>query len=61
MAAGTLTILPEFLRVAGFDQWRLVIYPLVLIVIMLWRPFGLMGDREFWFLRDRRRGGGDAA
>lgn len=51
VAAGVLSILPEFLRVAGFDQWRLVIYPLLLIAIMLWRPSGLMGDREFAFLR----------
>jgi ABC-type branched-subunit amino acid transport system permease subunit len=40
------------LRVAGFDQWRLVVYPLLLIIIMLWRPSGLMGDREFKFLEN---------
>jgi branched-chain amino acid transport system permease protein len=52
IAAGSLTLLPEFLRVAGFDQWRLVVYPLLLIIIMLWRPSGLMGDREFKFLEN---------
>jgi branched-chain amino acid transport system permease protein len=46
-----LTVLPEFLRVVGFEQWRLVVYPLLLIALMLWWPSGLMGDREFAFLR----------
>jgi branched-chain amino acid transport system permease protein len=50
IAASTLTVLPEFLRVAGFGEWRLVFYPLLLIAIMLWRPSGLMGNREFPFL-----------
>jgi branched-chain amino acid transport system permease protein len=54
IAAGSLTLLPEFLRVAGFDQWRLVVYPLLLIIIMLWRPSGLMGDRELKFLENPR-------
>src|SRR5262245_8436067 len=54
VAAGALTALPEFLRVAGLDQWRLVVYPILLISIMLWRPSGLMGDREFRFLESRR-------
>jgi branched-chain amino acid transport system permease protein len=52
VSAGVLTVLPEFLRVVGFDQWRLVIYPVLLILIMLWRPSGLMGDSEFAFLRN---------
>lgn len=50
ISASSLTILPEFLRVVGFDQWRLVVYPLLLIALMLWWPAGLMGDREFPFL-----------
>ncbi len=54
VAAGGLTILPEFLRVLGLDQWRLVVYPLLLIAIMLRRPSGLMGDREFAFLAKPR-------
>lgn len=51
ISASALTILPEFLRVIGFEQWRLVVYPLLLIALMLWWPSGLMGDREFAFLR----------
>lgn len=55
VSAMALTVLPEYLRVAGFEYWRLVIYPLLLIAIMLWRPSGLMGDREFAFLRGPAR------
>ena len=51
ISASSLTVLPEFLRVAGFEQWRLVVYPLLLIALMVWWPSGLMGDREFSFLR----------
>lgn len=64
IAASSLTILPEFLRVVGFEQWRLVVYPLLLIVLMLWWPSGLMGNREFRFLGPAGRAlpeGADAA
>ncbi len=43
-----VTMMPEFLRV--FEQYRLVIFPLMLIVVMLVRPMGIMGYREFWHL-----------
>ncbi len=55
VSATALTMLPEVLRVAGFEQWRLVVYPLLLIGLMLWWPSGLMGDREFPFLAAPRR------
>jgi len=32
-------------------DWRLVIYPLLLIIVMLLRPKGLFGGHEFKFLR----------
>lgn len=44
-----------------FDVWRMIIMPLLLILIMLFRPRGLMGMREpRWFSppRDRQGGGG---
>lgn len=44
LAAILLTLLPEFLRSAS--EWRMVIYALLLIVIMIWRPQGIMGNRE---------------
>ena len=36
---------------AGFETWRFVVYPLVLIGMMLLRPEGLMGRYEIPFLR----------
>lgn len=35
----------------GFETWRYVVYPLILLIMMLVRPKGLMGDYEFPFLR----------
>lgn len=47
--AATLTVLPELLRT--FDQQfpglRMVIYSLLLILLMIFRPQGLLGRREF--------------
>lgn len=45
LAGFVLTYLQEFLRV--LNDYRLVIYPLLLIVMMLYKPTGLMGNREF--------------
>jgi branched-chain amino acid transport system permease protein len=36
---------------AGFETWRFVVYPLVLLLMMLLRPEGLMGRYELPFLR----------
>jgi len=40
-----LTFLPELLR--SFSNWRLVIYGAAVILIMITRPQGLMGGKEF--------------
>lgn len=45
-----LTYLQEFLRI--LQDYRLVIYPLILILIMLFKPTGLVGiveDIKIWF------------
>ena len=47
-----LTFLPEMLR--SFYEWRLVIYGAAVILIMITRPQGLMGGKEFnfkWFVK----------
>lgn len=44
IAAVVLTIIPELLR--GFAEYRMIIYPILLIVVMLYRPAGLMAGRE---------------
>jgi branched-chain amino acid transport system permease protein len=46
LAAVTLTAAPEILR--GIGEWRMVLYSLLLIVTMLLRPQGLLGQRELW-------------
>lgn len=51
LAATILTILPEALR--EFDQWRLIIYALLLIGMMLLRPQGLFGIHEIWDWRPK--------
>lgn len=35
----------------GFETWRFVVYPLLLLVMMLLRPQGLFGTFEFPYLR----------
>lgn len=64
MSALVLTALPEALRpLSNFASdhfhknidFRMVIYSLLLVVLMLTRPNGLFGKRELWqFLRRRR-------
>lgn len=44
LAAIVLTILPEVLR--DFSDYRMVIYSLALILLMIYRPKGLFGTRE---------------
>jgi branched-chain amino acid transport system permease protein len=46
IAAIILTLLPEWLR--GLDSYRMVIYSVLLIVMMIVRPKGLFGIREIW-------------
>ncbi len=48
VASVVLVALPEMLR--GLAEYRLVIYSLLLILMMLFRPSGLMGTREFSML-----------
>lgn len=44
LASILLTALPEVLRVVA--RWRLVIYGLAMVVIMLFKPDGLLGNKE---------------
>lgn len=44
LSAGVLTYLPEWLRF--LNDYRMVIYPIALIIIMLFRPQGIMGSKE---------------
>ena len=57
IGAVILTLLPEVLRLMGetISQWRMVIYSLLLIMLMLWRPQGIFGKKEFNVLALFRR------
>jgi hypothetical protein len=64
LGAIVITILPELLRKLPGDlySYRLVIYSALLILIMLTRPQGVMGAKEFslsWLKRAQRRPEGD--
>jgi branched-chain amino acid transport system permease protein len=53
LAAIILTVALEALR--EFQQYRMVVYAFLLIVLMLTRPQGLFGTRELWDLPLLRR------
>jgi branched-chain amino acid transport system permease protein len=53
LAAAILTVLPEVLR--DFDQYRLIVYAILLIGMMLLRPQGLFGIHEIWDFWPRRK------
>jgi branched-chain amino acid transport system permease protein len=48
LSAYVLTYLQEFLRF--FQDFRLIIYPVILIFVMLFRPQGLLGMKELSFV-----------
>ena len=45
LSATVLTILPEALR--AFADYRMVVYSIVLILVMIFRPQGLLGSYDF--------------
>ncbi len=49
LAATLLTLLPEMLRAA--NEWRMIIYSLLLILMMILRPQGILGNWEWKFVR----------
>ena len=49
LGATIYTVLLEVLR--PLQMWRMVLMPLVLVLLMIYRPRGIMGLREFrWFI-----------
>lgn len=45
ISAIVLTVIPEMLR--SFESYRMVVYSLLLIVVMVFKPSGLMGTYDF--------------
>ena len=64
ISASVLTLLPEMLRY--FNQYRMLVYSVILILVMLFKPTGLLGRYEIsipglarkclHFVRNRRSG-----
>jgi branched-chain amino acid transport system permease protein len=50
VGAGIFTVVPEGLRLVNLENWRMVMYPLILILVMRYKRDGIMGDRDFRFL-----------
>jgi branched-chain amino acid transport system permease protein len=46
VAAIGLTLMPEIFR--EFAEYRMIIYALALILVMILRPQGLFGIKELW-------------
>ncbi|HYF84050.1 MAG TPA: branched-chain amino acid ABC transporter permease [Clostridia bacterium] len=53
LSAIVLTVVPEFLRFLA--NWRIVIYALLLVVLMIKKPEGFYGGKEFGFLKLKKR------
>lgn len=47
IASCILVPLPELLRFGGGQEWRMVFYGLLVILVIIFKPSGLMGNKEF--------------
>jgi len=56
IGAIVLYILPEVLRYIGgtISEWRMTIFPIMLVLLMLARPEGLFGAREIFELKGQK-------
>ena len=46
LAALILVPLPEILRFEGFQAWRMVIYGLLVVIVIVFKPSGFLGTNE---------------
>ncbi|MDL2293615.1 branched-chain amino acid ABC transporter permease [Ruminococcaceae bacterium OttesenSCG-928-D13] len=46
LASLILVPLPEFLRTEAAQEWRMVLYGVLVVFVIIFRPSGFMGDRE---------------
>ena len=56
IAASILTAMPLVLQ--GLNEYRLIIYALILIIVMIFKPSGLMGTYDFSFSHILEKAGG---
>lgn len=54
LGAGVVTVLTQLLQPLG--TWRMVVLPLLLVFLMLFRPGGIMGYRDWTWLKPRGAG-----
>jgi len=54
LGAAIITFVMEYFR--AISQYRMLIYGLILVVVMVLRPEGLLGNREIWSFIPRPRG-----
>lgn len=55
VAAIGLTLMPELLRLMSLEDYQMLVFALILLIMVLVRPQGIMGKAEIWdlpFLRD---------
>jgi branched-chain amino acid transport system permease protein len=55
LAAILLTLLPEVLRLFSLEAYQMLVFSGLLLVMVLVRPQGLLGQRELWDLPGLRR------
>ena len=48
LGSASITLIMEYFR--DISQYRMLIYGVLLVVIMVFRPEGLLGSREVWQL-----------
>lgn len=48
LGSASITLIMEYFR--DISQYRMLIYGVLLVVIMVFRPEGLLGSREIWQL-----------
>ena len=46
IAGAVLIPLPEFLRFGSAQEWRMVLYGLLVVITIIFRPTGLVGGKE---------------
>jgi branched-chain amino acid transport system permease protein len=47
IASLILIPLPEVLRFGAIQEWRMVFYGLLVVLVIIFKPSGLMGNKEF--------------
>jgi branched-chain amino acid transport system permease protein len=55
LAAVLLTLLPELLRLFKIEDFQMVFFAMILLLMVLIRPQGIIGGREIWHLPGIRR------